>query len=64
MAIGIGGGLVMVGLLLGAILGNIWVLLGFTAAGFSIAAAIEAAKHHKIRSAASCKLTPYPPYGY
>lgn len=64
MAIGIGGGLVMAGMLLGAFSGSIWILLGFAAAGFSVAAATEAAKHHKTRTAASCKLAQYPPYGY
>ena len=64
MVIGIAGGLVMAGMLLGAFSGSIWVLLGFAAAGFSIAAATEAVKHHKTRIAASCKLAQYPPYGY
>ena len=64
MAIGIGGGLVMAGMLLGAFSGNIWVLLGFAAAGFSVAAATEAVKHRKTRIAASRKLVQYPPYGY
>lgn len=64
MLIGIVGGLVMTGLLLGALSGSIWLLLGLAAAGFGIAAAAEAAKSHRIRANASCKLAQYPPYGY
>ena len=64
MVIGIAGGLVMAGMLLGAFSGSIWVLLGFAAAGFGIAAAVEAAKNRHIRANANCKLAQYPPYGY
>ena len=64
MTIGIASGLVLAGLVLGAISGSIWLLLGFTAAGFSIAAASEAVKLQKEKAAASCKLRQYPPYGY
>ena len=64
MVIGIAGGLVMAGMLLGVFSGSIWVLLGFAAAGFSIAAASEATKHHHIKTAGSYKLNHYPPYGY
>ena len=64
MVIGIAAGLVMAGMLLGAFSGSLWVLLGFSAAGFGVAAAIEAVKHHKTQTAASCKLAQYPPYGY
>ena len=64
MMVGIAGGLAMAGMLLGAISGSIWLLLGFVIAGFGIAAAIEAAKLHRGKAAVSCKLSQYPPYGY
>ena len=64
MVFGIAGGMIMSGMLLGAFSGSIWILLGFSAAGFSIVAAAEAVKLRKDKTAASCKLSQYPPYGY
>lgn len=64
IGIGIAGGLAMSGLLLGAFSGSIWILLGFFAAGFGVAAVTEAVKLHKDKVDISCKLSQYPPYGY
>jgi len=64
MRIGIAGGLVLAGLILGALSGSIWILICFVAAGFSVAAAFEAVKLHKEQKATSYKLMQYPPYRY
>ena len=64
MVFGVAGGMIISGMLLGAFAGSIWLLLGFSAAGFAVAAAAEAAKLRKDKEAASCKLSQYPPYGY
>lgn len=64
MVAGIAGGLIMTGLLAGAILGSVWFLLGFTAVGLLVAGLSYAAASYKERAAASCKLAQYPPYGY
>lgn len=62
--IGIAGGLSMCGLLLGALSGSIWIMLGFCLVGILVAAISELIKSSYNKSAASCKLTQYPPYGY
>ena len=64
MVFGVAGGMIISGMLLGAFSGSIWLLLGFSAAGFIVAAATEAVKLHKDKAAVSCKLSQYPPYGY
>ena len=64
MMFGIAGGMIVSGMLLGAISGSVWLLLGFAAAGLGVAAVTEAVKMHKDRVAVSCKLSQYPPYGY
>jgi len=64
MVIGIAGGLVMCGMILGAVSGSIWLLLGLAAAGFGAAVIAETARAARTRTAASCKLNQYPPYGY
>lgn len=64
MVIGIAGGLVMLGLILGAISGSIWLLLGFASAGFLVAAASAAIQQQQAQAASSRKLAQYPPYGY
>lgn len=61
---GIAGGLIILGLLSGAISKSIWLLLGFSSAGFLIAAAFDFLQRKKEQVATSCKLTQYPPYGY
>ena len=62
--VGISGGLMFAGLLLGAMTGNIWLLLGFFAAGLVVAAAIQAVQLLRDKEAASCNFKQYPPYGY
>lgn len=64
MMFGIAGGMIVSGMLLGAVSGSVWLLLGFAAAGLGVAAVTEAVKTCKDRAAASCKLSQYPPYGY
>lgn len=62
--IGIAAGLGMSGLLLGALSGSIWILIGFCTAGMLIAGTGEAVKSYNDRKSASRKLSQYPPYGY
>lgn len=62
--IGIAAGLSMSGLILGAFSGSVWIMVGFFVAGVLVAGIADVVKHHHERTAASCKLAQYPPYGY
>lgn len=62
--IGIAAGLSMSGLILGALSGSIWYMLGFFAAGMLVIGIDEAIKSCRNKIAADYKLSQYPPYGY
>lgn len=65
MAIGIAGGLVMGGLVLGALSGSIWLMLCFAAAGLLVAGIAELLHLNSCQlSAGKRKIDDYPPYGY
>lgn len=64
MMIGIAGGLVMSGLVVGAITGSIVLMLVPAAAGILIAGIWDNIKKAQDRTAASWTLKQYPPYGY
>lgn len=64
MAVGIAGGLVMSGLITGAITGSIIIMLIPIVAGLLIAGIWNSIQHAQDRTAASWALKQYPPYGY
>ena len=64
MVNGIAGGLIMAGLVLGAVLNSILLLFIFAAAGFMVAGIAEAVRRHKEKEAVYRELSYYPPYGY
>lgn len=59
--LGIAGGLMILGLLMGAITGSIWLLLIPATIGLLLAGAIELAQKQTI---SNWKYKQYPPYGY
>lgn len=59
--LGIAGGLMVLGLLMGAITGSIWLLLIPATIGLLLAGIVELAQNHTI---SNWKLKQYPPYGY
>lgn len=64
MVHGIAGGLMMGGLISGALLGSLWLLVGFTAAGLLVAGAGTAAEKLRQLRSARRQLGHYPIYRY
>jgi len=64
MVFGIAGGLLMCGLIMGAISGSVVLMIIPTIAGLLIAGIWDGIKKAQDRTAASWALKQYPPYGY
>ena len=60
----VGCGVMLAGLVAGALFGGVWVSIATIGIGCIIAAAASWRQSYKEQAAASRKLAQYPPYGY
>lgn len=64
MRTAIAGGIIMAGLMGGAITGSVWVLVGFSAAGFGLLGLMKLQQAAAAYKQAASKLAKYPSYKY